>query len=286
MLKIDAKGRATAEDIGQNPWFMKSNPLMSSTGRCADGIGLATRLIEGLRVEFEDQAAQVQATPEDDFQSDSGATPRSTGSVVPGTQPELSSREKDSTSLEWDNDNTISLSQPTQYLRDRAELLSQDYHNDVLSQVVEDPSMSQFAGTPSVPLSLTQQARRFQDICPSSRLTRFYTTHTFSQFMPLITSALQTLQVAVPNADKHASYYDGKYHTEWIKIKMRDSRRCPMTGSVGVERVAGSEMGFPGEQGLLCVSFDKTKGDPLEWRRFFKKAAVLCKDAIYRGSED
>jgi serine/threonine-protein kinase Chk1 len=34
---------------------------------------------------------------------------------------------------------------------------------------------------------------------------------------------------------------------------------------------------------VLQVSFSKTIGDPLEWRRFFKKVAVLSKEAVYTG---
>ena len=29
-------------------------------------------------------------------------------------------------------------------------------------------------------------------------------------------------------------------------------------------------------------SFVKASGDPLEWRRFFKRMAVLCQDAVFR----
>jgi serine/threonine-protein kinase Chk1 len=32
---------------------------------------------------------------------------------------------------------------------------------------------------------------------------------------------------------------------------------------------------------VLDVRFVKIKGDPLEWRRFFKKVVVLCKDGVY-----
>jgi len=36
------------------------------------------------------------------------------------------------------------------------------------------------------------------------------------------------------------------------------------------------------EEELLEVRFIKMVGDPLEWRRLFKKVAVLCKDAIVK----
>ena len=36
---------------------------------------------------------------------------------------------------------------------------------------------------------------------------------------------------------------------------------------------------------LLEINFVKAKGDPVEWRRFFKKVVVLCKDAVYKPDE-
>ena len=39
------------------------------------------------------------------------------------------------------------------------------------------------------------------------------------------------------------------------------------------------------EDGLVEVRFVKAKGDPLEWRRLFKRVAVLCRDAILMPRE-
>lgn len=38
---------------------------------------------------------------------------------------------------------------------------------------------------------------------------------------------------------------------------------------------------LPDGNEVLDVRFVKIKGDPLEWRRFFKKVVVLCKDGVY-----
>ena len=46
-----------------------------------------------------------------------------------------------------------------------------------------------------------------------------------------------------------------------------------------VERT-GIEGEREGEE-LLELRFVKVKGDPLEWRRFFKKVVVLCKEGVY-----
>lgn len=52
-----------------------------------------------------------------------------------------------------------------------------------------------------------------------------------------------------------------------------DDRKCSLRGNIIVEVVA---------DGLAEIEFVKIKGDPLEWRRFFKKVIVLCKDVVYK----
>ena len=37
--------------------------------------------------------------------------------------------------------------------------------------------------------------------------------------------------------------------------------------------------------GVVEVTFVKASGDPLEWRRFFKRVTVLCRDAVYKPDE-
>jgi len=69
--------------------------------------------------------------------------------------------------------------------------------------------------------------------------------------------------------------YEGGYGAmrAYIPIKTRDQRNCLLAGTVNVERI---------EEEVLEVRFLKAKGDPLEWRRLFKKVAVLCKDGILK----
>ena len=36
---------------------------------------------------------------------------------------------------------------------------------------------------------------------------------------------------------------------------------------------------------FLEINFVKAKGDPVEWRRLFKKVVVMCKNAVYKPDE-
>lgn len=160
---------------------------------------------------------------------------------------------------------------------------------DIWASLSEDPLMSQFAPQPSIPQSLvrtlchlneapllthsqiqTQHAQAFYDICPPQPLTRFYSTHEFPSLLPILSESLHRLGIAVPPLTPQNN------NTEvWIKIRTMDSRRCHLAGDIIAERVA---------EDLVQVTFSKTKGDPLEWRRFFKVRGVLITDNPFARS--
>ena len=64
----------------------------------------------------------------------------------------------------------------------------------------------------------------------------------------------------------------------WQPYRSRQQYRRVLHGEIHVDRYH-----LPEDQELLEVRFVKVKGDPLEWRRFFKKIALLCKDGIYNN---
>ncbi|KAI9887306.1 MAG: Chk1 protein kinase [Watsoniomyces obsoletus] len=159
----------------------------------------------------------------------------------------------------------------------------------------EDPSMSQFSTHPGVPMSLTQRARQFQDIVPSQSLTRFLSHQSYNQLLPLLSQSLHRL--GVPIAPFPPGALQGRESNVVIKFQTVDQRKCQLKGYIVVERTNyylsvpedddGDDMDIDGdgngngEGRLLEVRFDKIKGDPLEWRRFFKKVVVLCKEGVY-----
>ncbi|RJE21166.1 Serine threonine-protein kinase CHK1, partial [Aspergillus sclerotialis] len=140
------------------------------------------------------------------------------------------------------------------------------------------PSLSQFSPHPSVPLSLTQKATRFFDIVPSRPLTRFFSSWELKLLVPLLCEALHRLGVPVPTVPSVGA---GDSYA-MIRVLTRDGRMCTLQGKIVVNAVAAGYGDGSGEEGeIFEIEFLKTKGDPLEWRRFFKKVAVLCKDAVY-----
>ena len=143
------------------------------------------------------------------------------------------------------------------------------------SQLSEEPSMSQFTANRHLPESLvriphfalrltmqTQRASRFKDLCPPERLTQFHSLLPHHELLDILVGALQVQNVITPTlSDIHDEAGNIR-----LPIHHTDRRRCPLQGEIRIMRYS--------RQGVWVVKFIKSRGDPLEFRRFFK----VCPD--------
>jgi len=267
MMRVDPKTRFSLEEIRRHPWFTRKNRYLTPDGRLADPIALATQMLESMRVDFDGDAITPTGPPADGMDIDS----QDWKSKFASTQPDTPVND---IMFDWERpartaaNGAYSASQPVGH-GSRGRSLAWD---DRLS---DDPSVSQFSATPSVPLSKTQFARHFRDIVPSHSLARFFSFWSFALLIPLISAALHRLGVPTPNLSPSALEGRGGENA-WIKVKTMDTRNCPLSGDIVIERIGSTA------EELLEVNFIKVKGDPVEWRRFFKKVVVLCKDGVYK----
>lgn len=266
MLTVDAQSRFTLDEVRMHPWFRRPNKHLSASGRAANPVGLATQLMEGLKIDLNAEvrpsqraSQQVPATGEADAM-DIDIEP---AARLSSTQPETPVGE---TIFDWERParlggaEGISASQPTY----NQHVAATQVPPSTMDRMTEDPSFSQFSQTPSVPLRLTQISTKFQDIVPAHSLTRFLSSMTFAFLVPLLIEALHRLNI--PARAQQLS------EEEWyIRVRTADSRQQGLTGTIFVNRF---------DECSQEVRFAKAKGDPLEWRRFFKNVAVLCKDGV------
>lgn len=269
MLTVDPKSRFSLEDVRRHPWYTRSNRFLSSDGKLRDPINLATSMFESLHIDFSQdplsqkrKGASRSFDPMDmDVDMDGGHTSAGFSS----TQPEIMGR---GMVMDWDTPHLISEFSSTQPTG--KPFNSQDAA--MANHLEDEPSLSQFSQQPSVPLSRTQNARRFRDIVPSRPMTRFYSVWELKLLVPSICEALHRLGVPVPSVPAVSSGDT----SAMIRVVAKDGRMCPLHGNVLVECVS---------EGVFEVEFVKIKGDPLEWRRFFKKVVILCKDAVFKPDE-
>lgn len=292
MLKLDPAQRFTLDEIRTHPWFTRKNPYLSSSGRNANPVGMATQMLSQLRINFDQEPTQSQrrfsqdpdAMDVDSAPHRSRANPANIN-MLSSTQPETPVAE---TPFDWERPprlathDGISASQPahnrqssTQATFGAPSYLSQlpPGTQDALSQ---DPSMTQFTSNPSVPMTLTQMARKFKDVLPAYSLSRFISPHTLQLLVPLLIEALHRLGVPVPPVTQ-------EMEEEWeltgeasVRVKMADGRRQGLNGHIVVERT------WFGGDVMTEVRFVKASGDPLEWRRFFKNVVLCVGDAVLR----
>ncbi|OLN80986.1 Serine/threonine-protein kinase chk1 [Colletotrichum chlorophyti] len=267
MINLDPGRRFSFARIRQHPWYTRRNPHLTSDGQVSDPINLATQMLKSLKIDFNQQPSVSQGNP-----PSSGSMDIDNVGAVSFTQPETPIND---VTWDWERPalkamNPIAMSSTQPLSRSASGLANRRMF---LQSLADEPSISQFSQTPSVPLTLTQAARRFRDIVPRESLTRFFSHVPPQLIVQMLSDALHQLNVPLPPVAPNV-YSD---HIAKLKIKTLDERRQSMHGEIHVDK-----HNLPEEQELLDIRFVKIKGDPLEWRRFFKKVVVLCKDGVYK----
>ncbi|KIH94299.1 serine/threonineeeee-protein kinase Chk1 [Sporothrix brasiliensis 5110] len=308
MMSIDTKQRFSFAQIRQHPWFTRANRLLTADDRVSDPLELATQMLDNLRIDLKNPATARRRGGGDAMDLDgSNQHSDSTGSVgsLASTQPDVPLLD---TAYDWERPGlravqrfATSSTQPTS-LADISRTDRIDGHAasgprgaagfgyGLREALAEEPAMSQFSQLRGVPVTLTQHARRFEDIVPSYSLTRFFSHVPPLHLVQMLCAALHQLNVPSPPAasvmQASSSYQDNECIAR-LKVRAADGRKQTLHGEILVDRCRlrpGDDES--GAARLLDVRFVKVKGDPLEWRRFFKKMAQLCNEAVYSPDEE
>jgi serine/threonine-protein kinase CHEK1 len=273
MMSVDARKRFTFAQIRQHPWYTRSNSLLTDDGKVLDPLQLATQMLAGLRIDLTQQPppSQQHSLPMA-MDIDSHVADQWTAKFS-ATQPETPITDVmfdwERPSARFQGPSALSSTQPVS----REDAARPSY--GALASLADEPSMSQFSQNPGVPLSLTQHARRFRDIVPAHALTQFFSHMPPTLLVQMVSDALHQLNVPLPAAPRLTGASD---HIATLKVRTVDGRHQSLHGEIMVDKFY-----LPENQQLLEVRFVKIKGDPLEWRRFFKRVALLCKDGIFNN---
>ncbi|RAL59906.1 hypothetical protein DID88_000533 [Monilinia fructigena] len=261
MMNVDVPKRFTFEQIKRHPWYTRKNPLLTKDGKMNDPLGLATQMLANLRIDFEQKPSASQLS-QDAMQLESRN--------FSFTQPENPVMDMQ---FDWERPpRVLPTSQPTETITCNVQLPSPVTSDHGDTTLADEPSMSQFSSNPTVSLRLTQHARQFQDILPNYSLTRFFSHLAVPQLLTLLSESLHAMNIPVPPL---AQLQSSQLHAAWVKVRAMDSRRCGMSGEIVLDTYETEETE------LVEVRFVKVKGDPLEWRRFFKRVVVACKEGVY-----
>ncbi|KTW32110.1 uncharacterized protein T551_00792 [Pneumocystis jirovecii RU7] len=246
LLTINPSERMTLKKASNHPWVNRKNYFLGENGLCCNPLVLGNRLMKKLQVKGSQQTLSLETITENNSTENNN------------TPPLMHNQTKNGFSISA----PISSSQPIRFP-------SQFKSNSLSDIISEDPSLSQFSPSTQFLESLTQRAQRFHDICPPERLTRFYSTTSNSILISILQKALAKYSIIIPDT-LFLSTLDIS-----IPIICTDKRKCPLQGQINIHKL--------GKNDLFIIDFVKNKGDPLEWRRFFKSIASECMGIIYTG---
>lgn len=303
MISIDTKQRFSFAQIRQHPWFTRANSLLTADDRVSDPLELATQMLGNLRIDLKNPAT-ARLGGGDAMDLDSSNPQSTSAAALASTQPEAPLFDA---AYDWERPGlravrrfATSSTQPTS-LADISRTDRIDGHATggprggagfgygLREALAEEPAMSQFSQVRGVPVSLTQHARRFQDIVPSYSLTRFFSHVPPLHLVQTLCAALHQLNVPTPPTASvmMANSDEDNERVAHLKVRVTDGRKQVLHGEILVERCRlQPDTDGSGAAQLLDVRFVKVKGDPLEWRRFFKKMAQLCNEAVYAPDDE
>lgn len=289
MMNVEPNRRFSFAQIRQHPWYTRPNSLLTSDGKVSNPIELATQMLANLHVDTNQQPtpSQRRAAMDTAMDLDSAPSAEDWSAKFSATQPEVPisdvAFDLERPAMRSLGQFAVSSTQPVSRA-DAAVTAARPHHGALFDSLAMEPSMSQFNHNNSnrVPLTLTQNAQRFRDIVPSYSLARFFSAVPPALLVQMLGAALHQLNVLLPSGYGDDLRLGADGHVTTLRVRTLDGRGQSLHGEIHVDRCA-----LPDGQGeeLLEVRFVKIKGDPLEWRRFFKKMVVLCKDAIYSNEE-
>ncbi|KAL6713878.1 Chk1 protein kinase [Lecanora helva] len=264
MMRVTPEDRFSLNEIRRHPWFTRHNKYLTSGGKLQNPVALATDMFESMKIDFSQDPMASQPKASQPFDDPMETDNQNSGMRQASTQPETPV-----------NDIMFDWERPSRLRASQSGMISDTPLNEsnLDDRLAEEPSFSQFSSTPQVPLSKTQFARQFRDIVPAHSLTRFFSLWSSDRLHSVISEALHRLGIPTSYSPGMLYKSDGSV---WIKIRTTDTRNCPISGDIVMDTMTDMD------GRLLEINFIKGKGDPLEWRRLFKKIVVLCKDAVYK----
>ena len=273
MMRVEAEDRFSLADVRRHPWFTRKNHYLAPDGKLQNPVALATQMFESMKIDFSQDPMASQSQRSHRSADAMDVDSQDLTMMISSTQPEAPVNDIDFAErgipLLVAATERISASQPN--VTNDAAMISSSWNE----RLAEEPSMSQFTSTPSVPISKSQFAQKFGDVLPASEpFTSFFSPWDLPALYPIVVNALHRLNVPVASTPQMT--VDGSNGPTWIKIRTTDTRRCPLIGDIVIEPMQSQE-------GLMHkITFVKSKGDPLQWRRFFKNTTLLCQDAVLK----
>jgi serine/threonine-protein kinase Chk1 len=259
VLKTSVEHRPDINRIRQHVWVNRSNGLSTDEGLVKDTVSLTARLLGRLHIGLTDE--QFEEDQSSQTRYDSIQDHFTTSQPVTDIAAMINDEEEDV--LKGLPATQQVFTEHSRYLLDEKVSSERQTIIDIISK---DPAALQFSKNRQVDLSSL-------DLSNAGRLTRFFSILPIETLLPILTSSLNRVGVSTSFQDCHFSESSLAQKAVHISVHTTDCKKMVLRGQIKVSRVQNLS--------LKQVEFKKTRGDPLEWRRFFKRIAVLSREAVY-----
>lgn len=279
ILVPDVNERITIDKLKNHTWVQRKTGLMDADGMCKDPKKLSAKLLVNLYINLSDE--EFRKVTEYSTQR-SSKKKLDTQPIVQGIIDDMN----DSTGYLYTG-NYSSTQQPYTERTKRKKLRASadTRHQRELEMIAMDPSIIQFYGhnnnIDSVKMEKKLEKIRKFPALYGETMNRFLSLADLDYILSLITEAL--VQLGIMNHDKDL---ETQTITQQIKENQRyngvvryqidyvDDYKNRLAGEIVVSKVADNLE-------VTKIEFSRRIGDPLEWRRLFKRVTILCRDIVY-----
>jgi serine/threonine-protein kinase Chk1 len=287
ILVPDVSERISINKIKQNQWMTRERGLLNSKGMCKDPNRLSARLLVNLYINMSDNEFKKV--------TEYSATQKSNSRRKLETQP----IEKHIVDDLNDHSNFLFLDvysasqQPYTETTKRKKLKNSSdlKHQRELEMISMDPAILQFyRQEDNINIEnrrqkideeinkRTEMMRKHPELY-ADNMTRFFSFASMDSIVSLLTEALKQLNIIDPENDIEAAQLTQQANSAYqgvirFKIDFIDDYNSKLSGDIVLKKVADNLE-------ARKIEFSRKTGDPLEWRRFFKRVTILCRDIVY-----
>lgn len=285
--------RITIPKIKQHQWVIKDRGLLNDKGMCKDANKLTARLMVNLYINMSDKEFQKV--------TEYSNTQRSNNKRKIDTQPITKHiiDDLDDTSGKLYLNNYSASQQPytENSKRKKIKNVSNFKHQRDLELIAMDPAILQFYRQENS-ISMEEREkklneeinRRTEKIVKhpelyADNLTRFFSFEPLETIVSLLTESLSQLNIIDCENDIECQQItqqvkDNKVYQGVIRFRIDfiDDYNSRLSGEIVLSKVADNLV-------ARRIDFIRKTGDPLEWRRLFKRVTILCRDVVYYAGQ-
>ncbi|CAR30457.1 serine/threonine protein kinase CHK1 [Lachancea thermotolerans CBS 6340] len=255
MLQPDPRKRVTLSELRTHVWYTSLVSFSDEGGRCNDPQLLSQKLLSKLHVSLSDDAYTQ-------FMKDDFCLKIPTHTSTQPIQSEIADLRHDSFCASG------RLATQHEFFGQPGSRQASNPDTEWTQQVHVDMATQQFQVN-----SIPEGA-----FISTSVLTKFYSHREMSSILPMLEYALRNFSIPVKTGSYETflelrdSHKLEDVFPVTIQIKTMDRKGWFLSGNVSLSNAYG---------GLVLISFNRRSGDPLEWRRLFKKVSLVCRELVY-----